>query len=441
MRRRTTSLRVASAVTLLALLAACGGEGDGDGGGKPSTGASSASADASSVPTPEESETTASLTAYDPPTRFESHGGFGAPGLGTVALDGTKAYYVSPGELVAWDLAGDEEIGTLTAETSSWRHLPEHDGTYKTVPYPPGLGTVDGKRYAVTAFPTSTKGSGSAADGVGVEVVAMDADSGREAWRTKWDLPRSEDGYLVTYVAGVVGRTAIVVAHGEYRYPVTYGIDLVTHKETWSDTSFKAQLVQGTRVLGQRRGGEDVLTLAAVDGASGRGLWTGVEVPDESGAGQGWTVKAFAPNRVWVAAPFGRAVIDSATGKDVNYEGFGERLHEIEKCVDDQLRTTFCAARTVKGAEISAYDRSGKRLWRVGGPSDDSGRKQMILRSAFHGAVYATFNEGTGAAIVLDGATGADKATDPGYAPLLANTYVGLTYGGGGQVDVYRATR
>lgn len=65
----------------------------------------------------------------------------------------------------------------------------------------------------------------------------------------------------------------------------------------------------------------------------------------------------------------------------------------------------------------------------------------MILRSAFHGAVYATFNEGTGAAIVLDGATGADKATDPGYAPLLANTYVGLTYGGGRQVDVYRATR
>lgn len=427
---RSTPLRAVSAAALLALLVGCGGS---DGGDKPPSSHPS-SKPASATRTPAESET-ASLAAYDPPTRFEDHGSLHAPGLGTVALDGQKAYYVAPGELVAWNLAGGEEIGTLKAETSAWRHSPEHDGTYKTVSHSPGLGTVDGKRYAVAAFPTSTKGSGSAADSVGVEVVAMDAESGQEAWRTKWDLPKSEDGYLVTYVAGTVGRTAIVVSHGEYRYPVTYGIDLVTHKETWRNTSFKAQMVQGTRVLGQKRGAEDTLTLSAVNGANGQGLWTGMEV------GADWIVNAFAPDRVWVAGPDGRAVVDTTTGKDMKYEGFGERLHSIEKCVDDQLKTTFCAARTVKGAEISAYDRTGKRLWRVGGPSDDSGRTEMILQSAFHGVVYATFNEGTGAAIVLDGATGADKATDPGYAPMLVNTYVGLTYGGQGEVSVYRAAR
>lgn len=64
--------------------------------------------------------------------------------MGTVALDGQKAYYVAPGGLVAWDLAGDEEIGTLKAEASSWPHHPEHDGTYKTIPHSPGLGTVEG---------------------------------------------------------------------------------------------------------------------------------------------------------------------------------------------------------------------------------------------------------------------------------------------------------
>ncbi|MFD0146358.1 MULTISPECIES: outer membrane protein assembly factor BamB family protein [unclassified Streptomyces] len=434
--RSTTHLRAVGAATMLALLVGCGGaEGGGD---KPAAPSSSAPADG--TPTPGESET-ASLTAYDPPTRFENHGSFEAPGLGTVALDGQKAYYVAPGVLVARDLAADEEIGTLEAGTSSWRHDPEHDGTYKTLPHAPGLGTADGKRYAVAAFPTSTKGSGSSPDSIGVEVVAMDAESGQEAWRTKWDLDRSDDGYLVTYVAGVVGRTAIVVSHGEYRYPVTYGIDLVTHKETWRDPAFKAQLVQGTRVIGQKRGAEDVLALAAVDGANGRELWTGMEVPDETGADQGWTAKAFGPDRVWVADPYGRAVVDSATGKDLKYEGFGERLHEIETCVDDQLRTTICAARTVEGGEISAYDRSGKRLWRVGGPSDDSGRKEMLLKSAFHGVVYAAFNDGTGAAIVLDGATGADKATDPGFSPLLVNTYVGLIYRGNGRVDGFRATR
>ncbi|MEU9998462.1 PQQ-binding-like beta-propeller repeat protein [Streptomyces sp. NPDC050848] len=429
--RRTTPLRAVSAAALLALLAACGGgDGDGDGGDKPSARPSS-SAPADATPSP----TAAELTAYDPPTRFEEHGaGLRAPGLRTVALDGQKAYYVAPGELVAWDLAGDQEIGTLKAEQPS-RSQPEHDGTDKALPHSPGLGTVDGKRYAVAAFRTSTKGSGSSPDSIGVEVVAMDAESGQEAWRTKWDLPRSDESYLITYVAGVVGRTAVVVAHGEYRYPVTYGIDLVTHKETWRKDDFKAQLVQGTRVLGQKRGDEDNPALAAVDGATGRDLWTGM------GIGEDWPVKAFAPDRVWVGDPDGRAVVDSATGKDLSYEGFGERLHSITDCVDDQLRTTFCFARTVEGGEISAYDRAGKRLWRVGGPSDDSGRKEMRLQSAFHGVVYATFNDGPGAAIVLDGATGADKATDPGFAPVLVNTYVGLSNGGQGEIDVLRATR
>ncbi|MFD3945032.1 PQQ-binding-like beta-propeller repeat protein [Streptomyces sp. NPDC058579] len=432
------SLRAVSAAVLLALLAACGGGGDGDGAGgdKPSA-----------HPTPTaDGAPPGSLTAYDPPTRFERHGLFAAPGLETVALDGLKAYYVAPGRLAAWDLAGDKEIGTLRAG-HSWTHLPEYDGTYKTVPHAPGLGTVDGKRYAVAAFPTSTKGFGLSTKSIGVEVVAMDADSGQEAWRTKWDLPKADDPnlYLVTYVAGVVGRTAVVVSHGKDRHPVTYGIDLVTHKETWRKDSFKAQLVQGARVHGRHHGAaDDALTLGAVDGATGRDLWRGMKV------GEDWTVKAFAPDRVWVAAPEGRAwraalegraVVDSATGKDLEYEGFGEPEHQIVKCVDDQLKTTFCAAHTSRSAEISAYDRAGKRLWRVGGPSDDSTRRPMELQSAFHGVVYATFNDGTNAPIVLDGATGADKATDPGYAPLLATTYVGLLYEKRGMVDVLRATR
>lgn len=209
---------------------------------------------------------------------------------------------LAAGELVAQDLAGNEDIGAVKAGTSSSDDLP----------YAPGLGTAEGRRYAVAAFPFRTKGEGSAGDTVGVEVVAMDAESGQEAWRTKWDLPKSYDTHLVTYVAGVTGRTAVVVSHGENRYPVTYGIDLVTHKVTWSETAFKAQLVQGTRVLGQRRGAEDALKLAAVDGGRGRDLWTGMEV------GEDWTVRTFAPDSAWVGDPEGRAVIDSATSHGLN---------------------------------------------------------------------------------------------------------------------------
>ncbi|MEU9853678.1 PQQ-binding-like beta-propeller repeat protein [Streptomyces sp. NPDC047974] len=415
----------------LALLAACGGtdEPTGPADGRPSasapvTGGSPSTAE-SEAAGPETAESgTASLTAYDPPTRFEAHGSLGAPALRNVALDGQRAYYLAPGELVARDLAGGTDIGAVKASTSSSDDLP----------HGPGLGTAEGRRYAVAAFPFRTKGTGSGGDTAGVEVVAMDAATGEEAWRTRWVLPASYDPYLVTYVAGIAGRTAVVVSHGEHRYPVTYGIDLVTHEQTWRRPAFKAQLVQGTRVIGQKRGAEDALRLAAVDGAKGRDLWTGMEV------GGDWTVEAFAPDRAWVGDPDGRAVVDSATGANKKYEGFGERLHSVENCVDDALRTTVCFSRTVKGGEISAYDRTGTRLWRVGGPSDTSGRKEMRLQSAFHGAVYVHLSDGPYVPLVLDAATGADKVTDPVTAPQLANPYVGLVTSGQGGIEVHRAT-
>ncbi|MDV5143771.1 PQQ-binding-like beta-propeller repeat protein [Streptomyces sp. SBC-4] len=415
--------RAVGVAALLALLAGCGGSGEPS--ARDDSRASSSAPPATPNATPEESEA-ASLTAYDPPTRFEEHGGIRAPGLRNVALDGQKAYSFAADRLVAWDLAGGEEIGTVEAGTST-------SSLRDPAPYPPGLGTVEGKRYAVAAFRTSTKGAGSAEDAVGVEVVAMDAETGREAWRTQWDLPAYDESYLVTYVAGVAGRTAVVVSHGEHRSPATYGIDLVTRKVTWSAPDFKAQLVQGTRVIGQKRGAEDALALAAIDGGTGRHVWTGMEV------GEDWSARAFAPDRIWVGDPEGRAVVDSATGEDKKYEGFGEKLHSVKDCVYDRLKSTFCFSGTVKGGEISAYARTGKRLWRVGGPSDGSGRKEMRLESAFHGAVYVYLSDGPYKPIVLDGATGADKITDLAVAPQLTNAYVGLVVVGG-EIKVYRAT-
>ncbi|MGW6202641.1 outer membrane protein assembly factor BamB family protein [Streptomyces sp. NPDC055089] len=414
--RDSAGIRTVGAVALLVLLAGCGEPSARD------SSRASSSAPAAPALTPKGPEA-APLTAYHPPTRFEEHGSIRASELRNVALDGQKAYYLAAGELVGQDLATGEDIGAATAGVASSDDLP----------YAPGIGTAEGRRYAVAAFPFRTEGEGSAGDTVGVEVVALDAESGREAWRTRWDLPTSSDTHLVAYVAGVTGRTAVVVSEGENRYPVTYGIDLATHETTWSNADFKAQLVDGTRVIGQKRGADDALELAAVDGGSGRDLWAGMEV------GEDWTVRAFAPDRAWVGDPDGRAVIDSATGKDQRYEGFGERLHTIQKCVYDQLKSTICFSSTVKGGEISAYDRAGKRLWRVGGPSDSSDRKEMILESAFHGAVYAYLNGGPYVPVVLDGATGADKVTDPGVAPQLTNAYVGLVVAGG-EIKVYRAT-
>ncbi|MEU9083965.1 hypothetical protein [Streptomyces sp. NPDC048357] len=126
----------------------------------------------------------------------------------------------------------------------------------------------------------------------------------------------------------------------------------------------------------------------------------------------------------------GDQALRMSDGSPQDVEGFGERLHEVEKCVYDQQAYTFCFARTTKGGELAGYDAvSGRRLWLVGGPSDTEGRNAPLLLTAFHGAVYGQLlRDGQpGDPIVLDGKTGKDRELDLGAVPLLVNEYAALT--------------
>ncbi|MFE5794246.1 PQQ-binding-like beta-propeller repeat protein [Streptomyces sp. NPDC056503] len=423
--------RAAVAAVLLLFVVGCGGgQGDGAKDDHPSrTAEHEESARPEETTRPE--ETLAPLVAHDPPVKF---GAASAAALedvevGAVALDGRKAYtYASErGRIVVVDLASGERVGDGAGPQGA---LPDTYGV-DTLEFKaplcertrPGVGTVGGKRMAVGVFPTVIKGTGTTADRWTFELVAVDATSGQAALRAPLDVPVGGD---VCEVAGVSESTAVLVLGGSPDYPTTYGVDLATGKRLWERPDFEGRFVQGGKVVGKDHSGEGTV-MTALDASTGKQRWQSETFTSDAEIG------TFSPRLIHISESSdygGDRVLRMSDGKPQDVEGFGERLHEIEKCVHDRAAHTFCFARTVEGGELSGYDAvSGKRLWRVGGVSDTEGREAPLLLTAFHGAVYGRLLEDgrPGDPVVLDGRTGRDRELDPGAAPLVVNEYAALT--------------
>ncbi|MEU8773401.1 PQQ-binding-like beta-propeller repeat protein [Streptomyces sp. NPDC048606] len=418
----------ALAVALSVWVAGCGaGEKGGTPDGGKDTGPSR-TAEKTTEPTEEQPR---QLVAHDPPLMFGLASG--APlnrfGVGAVALDGRKAYtYASGhGRIEVVDLASGESVGRGAGPKGTLPETYGEDALEKKAPVcerkRPGVGTVGGKRLAVGVFPTVTKGTGTTADTSTFELVAVDTASGLAALQVPLDVPVSGDSCEVT---GVSDSTAVLVLGGNLGPATTYGIDLATGRRVWDRPDFEATLVQRGKVVGKDHAGGEK-TARALDAATGQELWR------SKGLTSGATIRPFSPDLVHIAedsAYGGDQVLGIADGNPREVEGFGRRLHQVEKCVYDEKASTFCFARTTKGGELAGYDAvSGKLLWTVGGPSEQEGREAPLLLTAFHGAVYGQLlSDGRpGDPIVLDGGTGKDRELSPGAAPLLVNEYAALT--------------
>jgi hypothetical protein len=435
---------------LLLLLVGCGsddGSASADKGGSRST----------KPPTEPSGEPSGEApVAHDPPTRFESGGSLevNPARLDSVTLDGTRAYTYDPegGALVVVDLASsptEEYAGRAEPEgTLPEGYLPAQRARANTAVPPscerrgPALSTVEGTRLALALFPVVEAGSGTTPDNQALELVALDTAAGEAAWHARFDL---DEDKVTCHIAGVSGNTAVVVLGGDREFGVaqtTYGIDLVTRKVVWRQENFDAQLVLGGHVVGGTADENGWVVLTSHDARSGRRQWTSSVQAD-------WQLEAsvWSPGRLFVrstgAGGSDTAVVKLADGGVQDMAGFGERLVDVDRCVYDEQSRTFCTASTTEGAELTAYDAdSGRRLWRVGGPSDTSGRLVPSLTAAYHGAVYGTVRRGDQEPpepLVLDGATGKDREVSPGAAPWRVNGYVGLVPAGDHSVAVYLA--
>lgn len=427
--------KVVVVVALLTLTVACGG-GNGEGSHEPTLQGhrkSAPSDGATRSPKPDP------LTAHDPPTKFEpGHSlSLAKGGLDVVALDGRKAYTydLDSESVIAIDLATGDQVGAgarpqgnLPARSDQSGESDAQDDAPLCQQHAPAVGTVGGKRIAVGVFPTETEGTGTTADTSTYELVALDTETGEAAWQAPLDISVGGD---FCHVAGISGKVAVVVLGGSFEPPNTYGVDLESRKVVWTAEQFDAQYVQGIHVVGVDASG-DSSVVEGLNPATGHLQWQGLEASASTTVDL-FEVTQFSSESVLVRnrdANGWSAVLRLKGGQQVDVPEMGERLHEVQRCSYDLRTQTFCLFNTTAGAELAAYQaKSGKLLWRLGGPDGNPGRIAPDLTAAFHGAVYGNVVRDGEASepIVLDGATSKDRELDPGAAPTLVNEFVGLT--------------
>lgn len=422
--------RLAATTALLLLAVGCGGSGHPDA-------ADSRKADRNAAGRDGEGRKDAdALVAHEPPTRFAPSVPFSVnpSGLDAVTLDGTKAYTFGSegGSLIAVDLASSQTIGTAEPEGSlpegylpAMRN-PPRDLSPSCEQRGPAVATVGGKKVALGLFPVVEQGSGTNPDTAAIEMVALDTDSGKTAWRARLDIRQA---HTTCHVAGVSGHTAVLVLGGDRAVGVshtTYGVDLTTGKVVWEQENFEAQLVQDGHAVGGTENDDGWVVLASHEAEHGKWQWTSSPAADIQ-----IDASVFSPGRLLVKTiMMGAAdtVVKLSDGSPQPVEGIGEEFAGVNRCLYDGQSLTFCHMGTDDEAELVAYDANGKRQWRVGGPSDDSGRIAPFLTAAYHGLVYGAVERDNRPSqpIVLDGRTGSDRELSPGATPWLVNAYVGL---------------
>ncbi|TGA92606.1 hypothetical protein [Streptomyces sp. MZ04] len=132
-----------------------------------------------------------------------------------MALDGTKAYTYAAGggSLDAIDLASGETFGSAEPEGAlPDGYLPATRDPADTDVAPaceqrrPVVATVAGTKVALGLFPVVEKGSGTTPDSTAMELVALDTESGRTAWRDRLDI---QENNVTCRIAGVSANTAV----------------------------------------------------------------------------------------------------------------------------------------------------------------------------------------------------------------------------------------
>lgn len=236
--------------------------------------------------------------------------------------------------------------------------------------HPPAVGTTGSTRIAVGVFPTVAEGTGTTADTSTYELVALDTQTGEAAWNAPLGISVGGD---FCHVAGISGGVAVVVLGGSFGPPNTYGVDLQSGKVVWTAEQFEAQSVQGAHVVGVDSSGDGGVVVA-LDPVTGRTQWRAVD----ASASAEFEVTRFSAESVLVRnRDYSElsTVLRLKDGQQVDVVGMGERLHEVRRCLYDLQTRTLCFSYTTAGGELAAYEaKSGKLLWRLGGPDGVPGR-------------------------------------------------------------------
>jgi hypothetical protein len=415
---------VGRVLVVLALVSAsgCGGQG-----GHARSGASPSSA------------VSGAGMSFDPPTRFDTHSavtlpkesGGGRISLGRqvegalpIALYKTAAYVASPDRL--------QVVNTLTGKVEAV-NKPDHEpantpgsGVFvgEDPTTPPTVVNVGGTALVLVPFVVKVPGQGTTPARRAVELVGVDAQSGRKAWSTMLELApwANEESTTVTAAAvGTAGNTLVVrvFAISDGGSEATYAIDLQTRRIVWKQERFGAYAVTGTAVVGAatRDSVGTQVKVAAVSVTDGRSLWAAPKDSYELTITPAGPTLVVAKGRDYGSGAHFLQLLDAASGA---VKDSGSVDYSAVDCQYDGISVTVCARSD--GSFAAAFDaRTAKWLWTL--PDRRANRIAPRMTAAWHGAVYGTTPNGP---VVLDARTGTDKDTSPGIAPYLVDGQVGI---------------
>ncbi|MFB8034161.1 PQQ-binding-like beta-propeller repeat protein [Streptomyces sp. NPDC056004] len=357
----------------------------------------------SRVSRPSTNATSAPLRSHEPVTRFAAQELVLPPGA--VTLDGGTAWVTAEDGLVAVDVA--------TGQHSYARPKGQRPSTMPKLG-PPVVADVRGTRLATTVMPVEMPRTGTHRTRYAIEVLAADANTGKQAWSAQVPLDDSM-GFTKSVdlkIAAVDNGIAIVVDGSDLM-----AIDLTTRKVLWSKTTVGVEAViavhdgviaavDQSELLEKR-----VYGLRVTDGKQ---VWTHNEGDS--------TVLSAGPRHLLITlgsdlAAHDTKLVDIGTG---HLTATPDVATVPDLCSHDGRTTIVCGKFKAGQNGVFALDaESGKKLWEL--PTSD--RNAPRFHSAWHGVVYTSLNsEG----LMLDARTGQDRPTPLPQAPDLVNGFAGV---------------
>jgi hypothetical protein len=393
-----------------------------------------------SAATSEAAEQEIDAEAFDPPMQFDTGAGVPLPEEAAagninlagnavqplpVVLSGTKAFIASANQLQIVDTRNAEVLPAVAPQSGTPMDPALTVFAGDNPIQAPIVVALDGKDLVVVPFLTYGEAEGTAVAHQSLEVIAVDATTGEQAFSVVHELPVAQDYY--EYENAVVkGETGgVVVVDLEIYGSYTVAVDLNAQAVAW-ESAFATQAVAGDTVVGipgdsdfnRHRSG-----LAIADGAV---KWDNEEFGYEElrPAGSKY-VFGFGG---WDKIDGGLYLVEAATGEVTSLQA---EERDSGMCRFDGQTTLIC--NDTWGWLGAVHTETGEFLWQREPSADRAG---VGITAVWHGAVYGSTENGP---VVLDALTGEDAETAPGIAPWVINEYVGLAEDPNGGVSGYPA--
>ncbi|MBL7490723.1 hypothetical protein I6A60_07585 [Frankia sp. AgB1.9] len=385
------------------------------------------------------------MKAFDPPTHFDTTQGPTIPddaALNGVNLAGnilqppptilykTTAFVSTTDRLLVIDTRSGR-VSALAPPDGTAEPFASDGFVGEDPTTPPLLATVKGRELVLAAFAVKVPGKGTMPSTMALDLVAVDAASGRLVSHIAATLDSQFNGAylsnLSTAVVGVSGQIAVARILGLGSEAETFTFDLSNGTVPWTQIGFAASDVTGSIVVGalasDTSGYYDLVGATVENGHKVWSLSGKMDVLNVFPSGPSLLVAISSDS------PGGHAklqLIDPRTGAvrqstDGDFGGV--------RCSFDGATLTICSESSAFVHWAAAFDTTTLSwLWNL--PDEESGRVAPLVRSVWHGNVYGSTENGP---VILDGRTGKDKVTDPGAAPYVVDQYVGIAPGPGAE--------